>query len=245
MTFMNKSWAEQVSSVLSTLNYTIDFMFLALHIHPRVFISSEWRLHLTTCFILETKPDRHSLQFLSICFIVLFLPSPVRWQRPRVNKKFATLPPSPTRLSPSKRNTHLTANRLPHFGGPHRFTLTPLKTKYSFSTGGMAGASRRGASPRLPRWTRGVSAQDPHAPQTSTQTRDWHHEGKSLKFVSVLGGGEEREKNKHFSFLGFRALTCWSGPQVLLSASQHQSQRLEEKKKKRTLSHPIHSGTRA
>jgi len=38
------------------------------------------------------------------------------------------------------------------------------------------------------------------APPTFTQTRDWHHDGKSLKFVPVLG-----ERKKHFSFLGFKS----------------------------------------
>ena len=160
---------------------------------------------------------RHSLQFLSICFIVLFLPSPVRWQRPRVNKKFCNSTTLPNPIESLNRTTRLTANRLPHFGGPHRYTLMPLKTRYNtpFVLGDDRGS---GVSPRLPRWTRGVSAQDPHAPQTSTQTRDWHHEGKSLKLVSGLLGGEgkkKKKKKKHFSFLGFRALTCWGGPQVL------------------------------
>ena len=93
-----------------------------------------------------------------------------------------------------KRNTRLTANCLPHFGGPHRFTLMPLKTKYNtpFVLGDGRGS---GVSLGLPRWTRGVSAQGPHAPQTSTQTRDWHHEGKSQKFFFVfLGGGGEKKK---------------------------------------------------
>lgn len=101
----------------------------------------------------------------------------------------------PNPIESLKRNTRLTANRLPHFGGPHRYTLMPLKTKYNtpFVLGDGRGSW---ASPRLPRWTRGVSAQDPHAPQTSTQTRDWHHEGKSLKFVSVVLRGEGKKKEK-------------------------------------------------
>lgn len=74
------------------------------------------------------QKSRHRLQFLSICF-VLFLPSPVRWQRPQVNKKFATLTTLPNPIESLKRNTRLTANRLTHLGGPHLDTLMPLKTR--------------------------------------------------------------------------------------------------------------------
>ena len=35
----------------------------------------------------------------------------------------------PNPIESLKRNTRLTANRLPHFGGPHRYTLMPLKTR--------------------------------------------------------------------------------------------------------------------
>ena len=68
---------------------------------------------------------RHSLQFLSICFIVLFLPSPVRWQRPRVNKNFATLPPSPTRSSPSI-EPHASLQTASHISEAHTATHSCL-----------------------------------------------------------------------------------------------------------------------
>lgn len=130
----------------------------------------------------------------------------------------------PNRSSPSK-ETHASLQTASHISEDHTATHSCLTKQYNtlFVLGDEWGS---GVSPQLPQWMRGVSAQDPHAPQTSTQTRDWHHEGKSLKFVSVLlerGGGFEKKKKK-FSFLGFRALTCWGGPQVLTSASHHHSQ---------------------
>lgn len=127
----------------------------------------------------------------------------------------------PNPIESLKRTTHLTANRLPHFGGPHRYTLTPLKTKITLHLyWGMARAA--GRSLNRP-GERGVSA------QTLTLLKLLHRQEIGITRVNhwslflFLGLGEEK---KTFSFLGFRALTCWGGPQVLLSASHHHSQRL-------------------
>lgn len=137
--------------------------------------------------IRDRKPDI----VCSFCpFVSSFycMPSPVRWQRPRVNKKFATLPPSPNPIEPLERYT-------PHCKPPPTFRRPiPLHThtrlwKHDITLllyWGMTGGS--GVNPQLPRWARGVSARDPRTPQTSTQTRDWHPEGKSMKFLFLEGG---------------------------------------------------------
>lgn len=154
-----------------------------------------------------------------------------------MNKNFATLPPSPTRLSPSK-EIHASLQIASRISEAHTATHMPLKARYNtpFVLGDGRGS---GVTHRLSRCMRGARAQDSNTTPQLLQTRDWHLEGKSIKFVSVIGVGEKKKK---ISFLCFRALTCWGGPQVLLSASHHHSQQSGEKW---TFLCPIHSGTRA
>lgn len=118
-----------------------------------------------------------------------------------MNKKGLQLYHPPTRSNPSKKETRLTANRLPHFGAPHHYTLMPLKTRYytPFVFGGEEGGGITGEPstppPSSPRWTRGVSAQ---ALLKLLQTRDWHHTGK-ISEVSVLLRGKRGGVKKQTS----------------------------------------------
>lgn len=95
----------------------------------------------------KTKPARRQkadsvLQFLSICIIVLFCLLQSGDKRPRVNRKFATEPPSQTRIKSLKKKTKGNTSHCkpPPCGGPHRATLTPLKSKNNtFCNGGGRG----------------------------------------------------------------------------------------------------------
>lgn len=99
----------------------------------------------------KTKPARRQkadsvLQFLSICIIVLFCLLQSGDKRPRVNRKFATEPPSQTRIKSLKKKTKGNTSHCkpPPCGGPHRATLTPLKSKNNtFCNGGGRGMLHR------------------------------------------------------------------------------------------------------
>lgn len=128
-------------------------------------------------------------------------------------------PPQPDRVP--QKETHASLQTASHISEAHtashsRLSKQKHNTPFVFLGGGMAGAAGWALDCLGGReaWAHRTLT----LPQISTQTRDWHHKGKSLKFVSVLlgGGGGERwwwwggdKQKKHFSFLGFRALTCW------------------------------------
>lgn len=119
----------------------------------------------------------------SVLFI-FFLPFPVRWQRPRV--KFAALPPSPTRWSPS-RETRLTTNCLPRVGGPHHYAKHLWKDGTICLEGGFGGTSNT-TTPLDQR----PKCQLPLQPQRQPggdSLRFWYQDTKLLNFLDMLGGG--------------------------------------------------------
>lgn len=181
--------------------------------------------------IRDRKPDI-VCSFCPFVSSFYFLPSPVRWQRPRVNKKFATQPPSPNPIEPLERNT-------PHCKPPPTFrrpiplhTHAPLKTWYNtpFVLGDDRG--QQGWTLNCPSgrevWVHGTPA--PFKPLYRRETGT--PRGNQWSFCFWRG------KKKKFLFSLF--LELWHAGVDLkcsLSVSHHHSQQLGGTQ--------IHSGTRA
>lgn len=94
------------------------YPFLCHYFQQNPALVGQWNI-----LVWRQTQNHHQESVFSICFnFIIFLPSPVRWQRPRVNKISLQLhPPCP--------HTHLTANCLPeHSGSPRCHTNTSEST---------------------------------------------------------------------------------------------------------------------
>ena len=131
-------------------------------------------------------------------------------------KNFATLPPSPTRSSPSI-EPHASLQTASHISEAHTATHSCL-SKQDITLllyWGMTGAA--GWALDCP------GGREVWVHRTLTPLKLLHRQETGITrvnhwslFLVFLGGeGKKKKKKKHFSFLGFRALTCWGGPQVL------------------------------